>query len=98
MENPIKVDDFGVPLFLETILHTDLDNVYIYMCGCVCAYIHIIIIHMSMKKNKIKQVHVAHQSRTPHVKTLVPTWHVQQEVVSSSEAGWLTTPITYIYH
>ena len=54
----------------------------------MCMCIHMIIIHMSMKKNKekIKQVHVAHQSRTPHVKTLVPTWHVQQEVVS---------PITY---
>ena len=28
MENPIKIDDLGVPLFQETIIHT---HTYIYM-------------------------------------------------------------------
>ena len=28
MENPIKIDDLGVPLFQETIIHT---HIYIYL-------------------------------------------------------------------
>ena len=31
MENPIKMDDLGVPLFLDTSIY-----IYIYVCMCVC--------------------------------------------------------------
>ena len=86
----------GYPYFRKP-SYTQILIMYIYICADVYVHTYYNYTHV-YEKNKIKQVHVAHQSRTPHVKTLVPTWHVQQEVVSSSEAGWLTTPITYIYH
>ena len=35
MENPIKMDDLGVPLFLETSIYKH----NLYMCMCVYAYV-----------------------------------------------------------
>jgi hypothetical protein len=76
----------GYPYFRKP-SYTQILIMYIYICADVYVHTYDNYTHVYEKnKEKIKQVHVAHQSRTPHVKTLVPTWHVQQEVVS---------PITY---
>ena len=37
-KNPIKADDFGVPLFLEATLYTYLDNVHMCVCTCIRVY------------------------------------------------------------
>ena len=42
MENPIKIDDLGVPLFQETIIHTHTDiYIYIYISLFLSLYLFI---------------------------------------------------------
>ena len=38
MENPIKMDDLGVPLFSETSIYVDI-YIYIYIQPIVCVWL-----------------------------------------------------------
>jgi len=36
MENPIKTDDLGVPLFSETPIYIDLNDIFVEVIDCSC--------------------------------------------------------------